>query len=401
VPTLTAFAVTNLQEQHLADLVDYDFTARMEDGLDAIANGDHETAPWLRDFYFGGHNGANGGANQVARMGLKALLGTAGEHIDARQVCSVELGRNPDGDVISARVGRYGPYVQVGDSTARATIPDDIPLDELTVDKASELLHQAAQGDQQLGVDPETNKPVYLKSGRFGPYVQLGDPELTEKGAIKKGSKPKMASLWPSMAMETITLAEALQLLSYPKTLGAFPDSGEPITAQDGKFGPYLKAGKETRSLENHEQLATITLEEAIALLRQPKRGRRTTSNTVMAELGTHPDTELPLQVKNGRFGPYVTDGVVNATIPKGQDPEKVTFEKAVELIAAREDKLRSQGKDPRAPKAKKKTSARSAKTKTKTKTKTKKTSAPKKTPTKKKAAKKTTRKRAAARSSS
>jgi DNA topoisomerase-1 len=242
--------------------------------------------------------------------------------------------------------------VQIGDNGDRATIPADLPPDELSVDKALELLRNAAKSDHVLGHDPETGKPVYVKIGRFGPYVQLGDPELTNKRSVKRGTKPKMASLWPSMSMETITLAEALELLSFPRVVGRHPETGEEITAQDGRFGPYIKTGSETRSLENHEQLRTMTLDQAVERLKQPKGRRRTAGPSVIADLGKHPHSGADLQVRIGRYGPYVTDGVVNATIPKGRDPSKITLDDAVELIAAREQRLRDQGKDPRAPKA-------------------------------------------------
>jgi DNA topoisomerase-1 len=213
------------------------------------------------------------------------------------------------------------------------------------------MIDKAAEGDRVLGKDPETGKPIYIKSGRFGPYVQLGDPERSEKGMVKKGGKAKMASLWKSMTPEDLTLEQALQLLSFPREVGTHPESGEAITAQDGRYGPYLKMGDETRSLENQEMLSTVTLDEAVEIFKKPKRGRRSGAAAVIADLGAHPESGLQIQVKTGRFGPYVTDGTVNATIPKSTDPESVTLEQAVELLAKREAKLRSQGKDPRAKK--------------------------------------------------
>jgi DNA topoisomerase-1 len=295
-------------------------------------------------------------------VGLKQLIGSGWEAIDARAVCSVPLGKTEDGRGVFARVGRYGPYVQIEDSEQRATIPTDLPPDELTVEKAVALLEQAALGDRVLGHDPASGKPVYIKTGRFGPYVQLGDPELTEKGKIKKGAKPKMASLWPGMTMETISSDEALMLLSFPREVGAHPETGELITAQDGKFGPYLRMGTDSRSLENHQKLQSVTLAEAVEIFKQPKRGRRQAGAGIIADLGLRPGAEAKIQVKSGRFGPYVTDGVVNATIPKGYDPAHITMEKALELLAAREQKMRDQGKDPRAPKARKGKSTRSRK---------------------------------------
>jgi topoisomerase IA-like protein len=276
-------------------------------------------------------------------------------------------------------VGRYGPFVQAGDAMDRASVPDDTPPDELTVARALELIEQASHSDHLLGEDPETGKPVYVKAGRFGPYVQLGDPELTRKGQIKKGSKPKMASLWPTMSVEMIGLEEALMLLSFPREIGTHPDTGEIITAQDGRFGPYIKMGKESRSLGSHDRLATVTLEEAVALLKEPPSRARRSSSSVLADLGRHPQTDDAIQVKSGRYGPYVTDGVVNATLPKGRDPASVKLEEALELIAAREQKLKDQGKDSRAkatatPAGKARKSASTTRKKAKKKTSKKKT---------------------------
>lgn len=358
VPTFTAFAVINLLEQHLSELVDYDFTAKMEDCLDAIAQGERESVPWLHDFYFGGGK-SNG--NHVTEVGLKSLLSSAGEDIDPRQVSAIPIGKTEKGDNVVVRVGRYGAYVQIGDSDLRATVPDDIPPDEVTVAMAVELVGRAKQSDQVLGHDPDTGKPIYLKNGRFGPYVQLGDPELTDKGKPKRGGKPKMASLWPSMAMESMDLEQALVLLSFPKDLGPHPESGDPVTVQDGRFGPYIKCGTETRSLANHEHLASITLAEAVEALKQPKRGRRAAGQQVLAEVGKHPTSGESMVIKNGRFGPYVTDGVVNASLPKGKDPALLTYEEALTLLNAREQKLRDEGKDPRAKAAKKASSSKSS----------------------------------------
>lgn len=351
VPTFTAFAVVKLLRQHLERLVDYDFTARMEDGLDAIANGQRDSTPWLRDFYFGDPGGTAIDDDHVAGVGLKALIASSGATIDARDVSSVLIGRTPDGKEIVVRVGRYGPYVQANGDDARANVPEDLPPDELTIAKALELLAQAEHADRSVGNDPQTGKPIYLKNGRFGPYVQLGDaPPKGTKAA--RGEKPKMASLWPGMKLETLTLDEALTLLSFPRTVGEHPENGEEITAQDGRYGPYLKMGTETRSLPSHEKLATVTLGEAVELFKQPKtRGRRGGSPQVLGELGPHPTSGALVQVKNGRFGPYVTDGVVNATVPRGRDPQKLTLAEGLELLRNREEKLRAEGKDPRAPK--------------------------------------------------
>ncbi|MEE9295690.1 MAG: type I DNA topoisomerase [Phycisphaerae bacterium] len=386
VPTFTAFAVINLLERHLPDLVDYEFTAKMENGLDAIANGEREAGPWLHDFYFGEPDGKKdkqdkNDGDHIADIGLRALIGASSEAIDPREVSRFPLGQTENGEVVAVRVGRYGLYVQIGDTDRRASVSETIPPDELTVDKALELIEQAAQGDRVIGQDPESAKPIYIKTGRFGPYVQLGDPELTPKGTIKRGTAPKRASLWPSMSIDTITLDQASMLLSYPRQVGVHPDNGEAITAQNGRFGPYLKMGDETRSLRDHEMLANVTLEEALETFKQPKPGRRSAAAAVLAELGKHPDSNAPIQAKKGRYGPYVTDGVVNATIPKDKDPATITLADALELIAAREQRLRDQGQAPRAVKSKKST----AKKKTATGS-VKKKSAKKKT-TKKRAA--------------
>lgn len=360
VPTFTAFAVVNLLEIHFTDLVDFEFTAKMETDLDAIATGKLQPKPWLQMFYFGQSDASNG-HQDVGHVGLKRRIGSGWEEIDARKISTIPLGTDEEGQTIVARIGRYGPYIQVDDTDVRANIPEDIAPDELNLEVAKHLLTQAATGDKVLGHDPQTGKPVYLKKGRFGPYVQLGDPERTDSGKLKRGGKPKMASLWPSMSEETIPLDQALMLLSFPRVLGKHPDSGEEITVQDGKYGPYLKAGPETRSLDSHEQLATLDLAGALELLAQPKKGRRGgPARGTSIDLGRHPESGANLQIKSGRFGPYVTDGVVNASVPKGVDPAQVTVEKAMELISNREDKLRAEGKDPRAPKpAKPKRSAR------------------------------------------
>ncbi len=375
VPTLTAFAVINLMEQHFPDLVDFQFTAKMESDLDQIATGSLPSKPWLKMFYFGhepgdaGGNNGNGDPNDLIHVGLKRRIGSGWEEIDARAVSTIPLGNDDEGRPVAARIGRYGPYIQVGDSDLRANIPEDIPPDELNLDAAKEFLKQAAEGDKVLGVDPDSGKNVYLKSGRFGPYVQLGDPERTEKGTLKKGGKPKMASVWPGKEMEDVALDDALKYLSFPKSLGTHPGTSEEVTVQDGRFGPYVKMGTETRSLENHEQLATITLDEALKLLAEPKKsGRGRASPKVLKDLGKHPESGEPMSVKSGRFGPYVTDGVVNASLPKGLEPEALTPVRAVELIKAREERMRSQGKDPRAKKEKKTASRKKAAKKTKKK---------------------------------
>ncbi len=405
VPTLTAFAVTNLLELHFSELVDYEFTAKMESDLDQISSGEKKARPWLSRFYFGEKKdiAANEDIEKLPlnEVGLKRKIGSGVEDIDARAVCSFPVGQTKDGQTIEARVGRYGPYLQVGDTDRRANIPEDLAPDELNSEHAQELIRQSDIANRELGTHPESGKPVYLKTGRYGPYVQHGDPELTPKGNIKKGSKPRMASLWPGMSIETIGLDEAVFLLSYPKVLGVHPETGAEVVVQDGQFGPYLSmeldTGKrDTRSLDDHEALRTMTLEKAIELYKQPKQRGRSRVQGPMNTLGESPVTKKPIEVRNGRFGPYVTDGQVNATIPSARDPMKITYDDALEFIAAREERMRAQGKDPRPVKKTrtKKAPAKKAAKKAGTKKATKKKAA-KKT-TKKKAAKKTAKKKTA-----
>jgi DNA topoisomerase-1 len=352
VPTFTAFAVTNLLEQHLPDLVDYDFTARLEDELDGIARGELDLHAWLEDF-FSGRPATSNGQREIRTLGLRQLVADNAEAIDPREVSRLVLGEADDGGEVAVRVGRYGPYVQIGDSDKRASVPDDLPPDELTVARALELIESNRDEGRELGADPDTGKTVFLRNGRYGWYVQLGENETNGKsGKSKKNGKAKMASVWPTMDPSELSLDDALMLLSYPREVGVHPESGKPITAQDGRFGPYLKMGTESRSLPDHEALRTTTLDQAVAIFAQPKR-RGSASSSVLKELGPHPGTKLELSIRTGRFGPYITDGVVNASVPKGRDPDGVTLEDAVELIAKREAKLRSQGKDPRAPKKK------------------------------------------------
>ncbi len=322
VPTLTAFAAIGLLEQHFGDLVDYAFTARMEDDLDRIASGDEEAIPWLNRFYFG-----NGHA------GLKDLVAVNLDKIDAREINSLPLGVDEDGEPVVARVGRYGPYVARGDD--RASIPEGVAPDELTLDQAIELL-EAPSGDRTLGTDPETGLPIIAKSGRYGPYVQLGEPDPDAKPKAK--GKPKTASLFKSMSLETVTMEEALQLLTLPRVVGKHPDDGEDITALNGRYGPYLKWGKETRSLDDEPRLLTITLDEAVAKLKEPKTRRGRTAAPPLKDLGADPAGK-PIVVKDGRWGPYVTDGEYNASLKQGDTVEAITMERALELIEARKER--------------------------------------------------------------
>ena len=331
VPSFLAFSVTGLLEQHFGRLVDYSFTAQMEDDLDRIAAGEQERVDWLRRFYFGG--GADGDE------GLHALVSDISE-IDARAVNSFPLGESG----IVLRVGRYGPYVERGDE--RASVPEDMAPDELTVEKAEELL-SAPSGDRSLGEHPEWGTEVAAKAGRYGPYVTEVLPEDAK-------DKPRTASLFKSMSPETVTLDEAVRLLSLPRALGADPADGVEITAQNGRYGPYVKKATDSRSLEGEEQLFTITLDEALALLAQPKQRGRGAAKPPLREFGPDPVSEKPVVLKEGRFGPYVTDGETNASLRRGDDPETVTIERAAELLADR----RSKGP---APKKKRSSGRRSA----------------------------------------
>jgi DNA topoisomerase-1 len=358
VPTFTAFAVTNLLERHFGDLVDYAFTARMEDDLDSISSGERPATPWLQTFYFGGAKvrPENVAEASLADVGLKAKLESGVDKIDARDVCSMILGTTPEGESVAVRVGRYGPYVQIEGSERRANIPTDLAPDELDVALATRLLTQADQGNRALGQHPTTGENVYVKTGRYGPYVQLGEPEVTAKGALKKGTKPRMASLWPGMSVETLSLEQALLLLSFPKVLGKHPVHGVDVLASDGQFGPYVTfevdGKRDSRSLDGHVALATVTLDEALRLFAQPRERRgRGAAQGPLAELGTSPVTKKPIVVRRGKFGAYVTDGEVNATIPATKEPSTLTLDDALELIAAREQRLRERGEDPRAPK--------------------------------------------------
>jgi DNA topoisomerase-1 len=313
VPTFLAFSVTRLLEDHFGQLVDYDFTARMETDLDRIAAGDEARVDWLRSFYFG-----DGGP------GLHTLVTDHLDAIDARLVNSIAI---PGSDIV-VRVGRFGPYLERGD--LRASIPDDIAPDELTPARAEELLSQPS-GERALGRHPETGRELALKDGRYGPYV-------TEVLAEGEEGKPRTASLFSSMAPDTVTLDDAVRLLTLPRALTG--TDGEEILVSNGRYGPYVKKGSETRSLASEEQLLTVTVEEAEALLAQPKARRgRGAAKPPLRELGPDPATGRQMVVKDGRFGPYVTDGETNASLRKGDTVEGLTTERAVELLAERRAK--------------------------------------------------------------
>ena len=358
VPAWVAFAVVGLLEAHFGRLVDYDFTAAMEDDLDKIAEGQAQRGNWLSNFYFGGDVGAEG---SVARSGgLKKMVGTRLEDIDAREVNSIKLFKDEEGRDVFVRVGRFGPYLEraVKDSSEgaaadavvsqRANLPDELPPDELTVEYAEKLFATPQEG-RVLGVDPASGHEIVAKEGRFGPYVTeiLPEPEAPQedpakppaKKAAKKvaGPKPRTGSLLKSMNLETITLEDALRLLTLPRVVGNDPATGEEITAQNGRYGPYLKRGTDSRSLANEEQMFTVTLDEAVQIYSQPKqRGRQASTAPPLRELGKDSATDKPMVIKDGRFGPYVTDGETNASLRKGDEVESITDARASELLADR-----------------------------------------------------------------
>ncbi|MEP6658947.1 MAG: type I DNA topoisomerase [Acidimicrobiales bacterium] len=333
VPTWTAFVVVRLLENHFKGLVDYGFTAEMEEELDRIASGTVDKLVYLHRFYFG-----NG------ELGLHQLVTENLDLIDAAEINAVLLGLDGNGETIVVRPGKYGPYVKRGDDTA--SVPDDLAPDELTVLKALELL-DAPKGDVPIGL--HEGLPVYAKNGRFGPYVQWGDADALPPGF----DKPKMASLFKTMTLERVSLDDAVTLLSLPRTVGVDPADDEEITAQNGRYGPYVSKGKESRSLDNEERLFTVTLEEALGLLAAPKqyRGRgRSEPKPPLAEFGADPASGRPIVAKEGRFGVYVTDGETNASIGRGDRIETMTAERAQELLAVRRETIAAGGGAPRKP---------------------------------------------------
>ena len=347
VPSWTAFSVIRLLEEHFGTYVDYDFTARMEDDLDRIAAGELQREAWLQGFYFGAPNGAEG---------LKAVVDNLGD-IDARAVNSI-----PVAEGITLRVGKFGPYLEKdrpadaeeGTEPERANVPEDLAPDELTAEKAEELFATAGPSERDLGQDPVTGRRIVAKDGRYGPYVTEVIPELSEQEQqqlldsmpteyykngkpkpkkLPKPDKPRTGSLFTSMAVDTVTLEQALQLMSLPRVLGTDAEGTE-ITVQNGRFGPYLKKGSDSRSIESEEQIFTITLEEALAIYAQPKQRGRGAAKPPLAEFGEDPSSGKKVTVKEGRFGPYVTDGETNVTVPRAMDPESLTAEQAYQLLA-------------------------------------------------------------------
>ncbi|PCN49380.1 DNA topoisomerase I [Curtobacterium sp. 'Ferrero'] len=378
VPNWIAFSVVRLLEDYFGDLVQYDFTASMEDDLDRIASGDEDRVDWLKEFYFGGGD----------QRGLRTVIDNLGE-IDARDINSVELAPG-----LTLRIGRYGPYIEVPsddpEKPRRVNVPEDLAPDELTAEKARELVEAPVVGDRVVGINPQTGKEVLAKDGRFGPYVTERTPEpeptvdpatgeVTEaapaeeasaekaaaktaagkkapagttaakKAPAKKAAAPKerTASLFKSMDPQTVDLETALKLLDLPRTVGQDPESGEDITAQNGRYGPYLKKGTDTRTLPSEDAIFDIDLPGALELFAQPKYGARRSATAALKEFDADPVSGKPIKVKDGRFGPYVTDGETNATIPRGEDVEAVDFERAVQLLADKRAKGPAKKKAP------------------------------------------------------
>ena len=368
VPSWAALAMVRMMEEHFSNLVDYEFTAQMEDLLDAISREEADNIEYLRKFYYGADD-----------VGLRAKLDEKIKEVDARAICTFPLGEPAEGEnreTVAVRVGRYGPYVEQGER--KASLPPDLPPDELGLAKAIELLDQAEVGDEPLGVCPDTHRPVFLKSGRFGPYVQLGSKDDEEE--------PKNASLLRDMSIEDVTFEVALKLLTLPRDLGEHPESKEPVMAFNGKFGPYIKCGSDTRSLPAEMSPLDINLEQALGLLAQPKtRGRgRAAPKEPLKVFEESPVTGEVVKLLDGRFGPYVTDGTTNASIPKGTSVEDVSFTQALDLLAVRA------AKGPKK-KAKKKAAKKKTTKKKATKKKAAKKKATKKATKKAKAKKKTT----------
>ncbi|MDD2942984.1 MAG: type I DNA topoisomerase [bacterium] len=374
VPTFTSFAITNLLEKHFTKICDYEFTARLEDDLDAIARGESAGNAYLKSFYFG--NGY---------PGLKQLIKLGEDEINPAEVCSIKLGDQTE-NIIELRVGRKGLFLTNGESVA--SVPGDVVPDEFSLDQARALLEDAQKGPLVLGNEPDTQLAVYLKKGPYGYYVQLGEPEGKKK--------PKMASLLPGMTAEEVTLEVALKLLGLPRTVGKDPNSGEDVLAANGPYGPYIICGKTSVNLRSLPQAEysplIITLEQCLELLADKGKSRGKGSSI---EIGRHPQTDALIELKSGFYGPYVTDGEVNASVPKSLDVTEVTLELAVELLAKRREKMLEQGETPGVKKGRSRKAAakKTATDEAKPAAKTAKKAAAKKTAAKKSSAKKTTKK--------
>ncbi|MEV8250448.1 type I DNA topoisomerase [Microbacterium sp. NPDC076768] len=405
VPTWLAFSVVRLLEEHFAELVDYDFTAALEDDLDTIARGEQNRVEWLKSFYFGSDS----------HVGLRQVVDNLGE-IDARA-----LNSTPITDTATLRFGKYGPYIEVADpenpdaKPRIVNVPEDLAPDELTAEKAQELIDAPVAGDRVLGENPENGKIVVVKDGRFGPYVQENDPvseddvvdettgEVVDAPKPKRGAKkaaapkPRTASLFRSMSVETIELDTALQLLSLPRVVGVDPESGDEITAQNGRFGPYLKKGTDSRSLDSESQIFDVTLEQALEIYAQPKYGAGRRASSALAEFEADPVSGKPIRIRDGRFGAYVTDSETNVTIPRGQTVDDITFEIAVQMLADKRAKGPAPKRGAKKAPAKKAPAKKPAAKKPAAKKTTAKKAAPKKTTAATSAARSAAAKKAAA----
>ena len=348
VPTWRAFSVTRLMEQHFSPLVDYEFTAELEDLLDSISRDEVNREEYLKKFYFGDQS------DDKHNVGLQSRLTAKLEEIDPKETARFSMGMPAEGphrEEVFVRVGKYGPYIEQGER--KASIPDGLPPDEMNLAKAMELLESSEVEDEPIGVHPPTEKPIYLKVGRFGPYLQLGEDDDEEK---------RNQSILKGMALEDVTVEVACKLLELPRTLGNFPDNDEPIQAFDGRYGPYIKCDKETRSLPTDPSPLDVTLEQAIELLKQPKtRGRRAPKEPLRVYEDKSPITENEVKILDGRFGPYVTDGETNASLRKGMDPKEMTFEAALDLLAERAAKGPAKKKKKKKKAAKKKAAKKKA----------------------------------------
>lgn len=341
VPSWVAFSVVKLLENYFGDLVEYDFTAAMESHLDSIARGEVKRQDWLTTFYFG----------DETHTGLRNIVDNMGE-IDARSINSVEIDQN-----VTLRIGRYGPYLEILDESEqtetprRVNLPSDLAPDELTVQKAWELIEAPVVSDRVIGVHPETGKTLIVKDGRFGPYIteelssadDSNSDNMSEQPQKKTkktaAEKPRSTSLFKTMDIQTVTLEEAVQLLSLPRQVGQ-TETGEKVYAQNGRYGPYLTKGKETRALTDEEKIFSITMQEALDLFAQPKYASRRVAAALKEFDELDPVSEKTVRIKDGRFGPYVTDGTTNATIPKGESVEDIDFNRAVELLAIKREKV-------------------------------------------------------------
>ncbi|WP_285635389.1 type I DNA topoisomerase [Lentzea sp. NBRC 102530] len=370
VPSWVAFAVVGLLEQHFGRLVDYDFTAALEDELDGIAAGRQGRTNWLSGFYFGGDVGPDGSIGRSG--GLKKLVGTGVEDIDPREVNSIPLFSDDEGRTVVVRVGRFGPYLEreVDEAAQRANLPEDLAPDELTSEIAEKLFSTPQEG-RSLGTDPVSGNEIVAKEGRFGPYVTEVLPEPAENGTAAKSKakapKPRTGSLFKSMSLDTITIDDALKLLSLPRVVGKDPETGAEITAQNGRYGPYLKKGTDSRSLTDEAQIFTVTLEEALKIYSEPKKRGRAAAAPPLREMGNDPVSGKPMVIKEGRFGPYVTDGEANASLRKTDSVESITDERAAELLAEKRAKGPVKKKAPaKKPAAKKPAAPKKAPAKTK-----------------------------------